>query len=392
MRILVATDSWFPDARGGSGRVATETSRRLAARGHDVTVLAPRRGGLPAVEVDGRLTLLRRLHRSLLPQTVADTVSARRESARLTGPFDLLVAHQVTVATGLSRALEDVPLVLVYHASAVREALLREQNRSSRARGWGDRAVAVALRRFERIATRRAGRVVVLSEYSRSLVTRDHPSAGDRVRVVRGGVDTQKFTPLPGKREARAAIGVDEAATLLVSIRRLERHLGLEAVVRAFGRVAPKQNLQLAIVGDGSLAPRLRELAGELRLLDRVRLVGVPADGELPHWYRAADLFVLPPAPHEGFGMATLEALSSGTPVVAAPVGANPELLSPVEPRLLARSASPEDIAAAITGALGLIGQDLCRRCRDYAEERFDWDRVIQDWEDELLDAAGIVE
>ena len=109
----------------------------------------------------------------------------------------------------------------------------------------------------------------------------------------------------------------------------------------------------------------------------------------LREWYRAADLFVLPPAPHEGFGMATLEALASGTPVVAAPVGANPELLAPLDPRLLARSAGPDDLAAAITGALDFTGPELRDRARQYASARFDWDHVIGDWENALVRAAA---
>ena len=77
-KLLVATEQWFPDYIGGSARVATETSRFLAARGHDVTVLAPRIPGLPAEEhVDG-LTLLRTIKRTFLPQTYTDPIAVRR--------------------------------------------------------------------------------------------------------------------------------------------------------------------------------------------------------------------------------------------------------------------------------------------------------------------------
>ena len=386
MRILVATDRWFPDVSGGSGRVAAETSRRLAARGHEVTVLAPAAKGIPTAETEDGLTVLRHLARGLVPQSLSDTVSARRWGRRLAGPFDLLLAHQVTVAAGLKAALPRVPLALVYHASTVREARLRSDGREAVLRRWSERANAMVLGRLERTATDRADRVLVLSDYSRSLVVGDHPALKGRVTVVRGGVDTETFSP--GEGTARATLGIPQDETLIVSIRRLERQLGLETLLRAFARAAACKNIRLAIVGDGSFGPRLRDLASEFGVSDRVRFVGAPDQATLREWYRAADLFVLAPAPHEGFGLATLEALASGTPVVAAPVGANEELLAPLEPRLVARSANPDDLATAILSALDLEGPDLRHRCRSYAVSRFAWDRVIEAWEGALT-AAG---
>ena len=122
---------------------------------------------------------------------------------------------------------------------------------------------------------------------------------------------------------------------------------------------------------------------------ENVSFVGAPSQTVLRKWYRAADLFVLSPAPHEGFGLATLEALASGTPTVAAPVGASPELLAPLEPRLLARSADAGDLAAAISEALHFTGPELRDRARQYASTRFDWEHVIGDWENALLRAAA---
>jgi glycosyltransferase involved in cell wall biosynthesis len=242
------------------------------------------------------------------------------------------------------------------------------------------------LSRLERAAVRRARRIVVLSDYSRSLVCDDHPSACERVRVARGGVDTELFSPGSGQDAARAALGIPGDRALLFAVRRLEPQLGVEALVEAFHRLPPRTHLVVA--GEGKLAPRLHELASDLGVGDRVRLVGAQGEDGMRLWYRAADLFVLPPAPHEGFGMATLEALASGTPAVAAPVGANPEVLGPLEPRLLARSARPGDMAAAIGESLELTGPSLRERCRDYAVGRFAWQRVIGVWEDALAEAA----
>jgi glycosyltransferase involved in cell wall biosynthesis len=388
MRILIATDSWFPDVRGGSARVAAETARRLSARGHEATALAPARQSTPVVDTAEGFTVLRRLPRSALPNTLSDTLSAWRWARRLNGAFDVLLGHQPTVSTGLGVARGDVPLVLVYHASAVRENLLRAEGLPLGPSQVSSRAQAAFLASLENVGMRRARRVLVLSKYSRSLVIRDHPEVAERIIVVSGGVDVEKFSPAPGRGIARATLGVREDETLLVSMRRLEPQLGLETVLHAFHRLAPVKKTRFVVVGEGSLAPRLLTLAAELGLSGQVQVVRSHSEEELGRWYRAADLFVLPPAQHEGFGLATIEALASGTPAVAASVGASPEILAPLDPRFLARSADPGDLASAMAGVLELAGPELRQRCREYATSRFAWDRVIQAWESALLDAV----
>jgi glycosyltransferase involved in cell wall biosynthesis len=93
---------------------------------------------------------------------------------------------------------------------------------------------------------------------------------------------------------------------------------------------------------------------------------------------------VLPTVAYEGFGMVTVEALASGTPVVGTPVGATPELLEPLDPRLVARGSDPDSLAVAIRDALTFIDDDFRARCRKYALARFDWDQVTGAWEEAL--------
>jgi glycosyltransferase involved in cell wall biosynthesis len=120
-----------------------------------------------------------------------------------------------------------------------------------------------------------------------------------------------------------------------------------------------------------------------------VSFPGRVSENDLRDWYRAADVFVLPTIAYEGFGMVTVEALASGTPVVGTPVGATPELLEPLEPRLVAGGDDPPSLAAAIGDALGLADADFRSRCRDYAVRRFDWDGVMVGWEETLFNAVA---
>ena len=382
MRILVASDQWFPDRPGGSARVAAESARALAGRGHEVTALAPRSPEAPPETREGSLTVLRTLARGPLPQTLTDVTQTRKRARRLRGAaFDVMLAHQSTTAVGLRVSGVKAPLAFLYHAPAPRELRFLRHRLPRGPRRVATYALEPPLVVFERIAVRHAERVLILSEFSRSLLRADHPRIAAQALRLPVGVRTDVFSPGDGQLAARARLGLDAAIPLLLSVRRLEPRMGLESLLHAFGGLLRERPLALTIVGSGSLDTKLRRLATALGLDGHVHFAGRVADAALPDWYRAADLFVLPTIAYEGFGMVTAEALASGTPVVGTPVGATPELLLPLEPRLVAGGSEPDSLADAITGALSLTGPDLRRRCREYACARFDWENAIEAWE-----------
>jgi glycosyltransferase involved in cell wall biosynthesis len=381
VRILVASGTWYPE-RNGVARVATEVGQRLADRGHEVTALVPAAAEGATEEHDGSLTVHRVIRRGFLPLTLKDALESARHSRGL-GSFDVVVAHGATAAVGLAGARLGAPLVLVYHASLPREL------RFMRTRlPWGrERAVAYLngpIATFgERAAVKRCRMVLILSEFSRSLLLADHPDQSSRIRKVPAGVDTSSFAPGTGQYAARERLGLDPQRRLLVTIRRAEPRMGIDQLLRAVRKLNSKQ-VDLAVVGGGPLTDELRRLSVTLGISERARFAGRVPEQELPDWYRAADLFVLPTVAYEGFGMATLEALASGAPVVGTPVGATPELLEPLDPRLVAGGSDPDSLAAAIRSALDFADDDFRARCRRYALARFDWDQVIGAWEDAL--------
>ena len=86
--------------------------------------------------------------------------------------------------------------------------------------------------------------------------------------------------------------------------------------------------------------------------------------------------------------MATVEALASGTPVVGTAIGATPELLAPLDPRLVAQTADPEALAATIAEALDFATtEDFAARCRAQTEERFGLANAVAAWETALEEA-----
>jgi glycosyltransferase involved in cell wall biosynthesis len=388
VRILVAIDQWFPDRQAGPARLAAACAAGLAARGHDVTVLAPENGSIGESREAG-VVVRRVLARNVLPQTLTDPVETWRHARDFPDDgFDVLLAHESTTAVGLRSRAKKTPLVLMFHASAAREQrFLRSQLRPG-LRKLSTYALAPPLALLERHAVAASERILVLSDFSRSLLLEDHAVDSGRSSTVPGLVDTELFTPGAGKAAARRSLGLEVDGPVLLTVRRLEPRMGIDRLLRALPLLG-RDDVTLVVAGTGSVAKDLTRLAAELGVADRVLFVGrVADDARLADWYRAADLFVLPTTAYEGFGMATVEALASGTPVVGTAIGATPELLAPLDPRLIAPSADPEALATSIAEALEFATtEDFAARCRAQTEERFGLANAVAAWEQALEEA-----
>src|SRR5438105_14076750 len=112
--------------------------------------------------------------------------------------------------------------------------------------------------------------------------------------------------------------------------------MGLDILVEAWAIVVrAHQDAVLALVGDGESRGSLERMALQLGLSDNIRFLGKVDDRELVHWYRAADVSVIPSVALEGFGLVILESLACGTPVIGTDVGGIPEALRPLAPTLI---------------------------------------------------------
>src|SRR6185436_4243444 len=139
----------------------------------------------------------------------------------------------------------------------------------------------------------------------------------------------------------------------VVTLRNLEPRMGLIELLRAMPAVrAAQPDVRLVVAGTGPLAPALQAETAALGLASTVRFTGFVPEGDLPAFYGAADLFVLPTQALEGFGLVTLESLACGTPVAGTPIGATPELLEPLDRALVFDGASSESIARGLIRVL----------------------------------------
>ena len=147
----------------------------------------------------------------------------------------------------------------------------------------------------------------------------------ERVYVVAPGIDLATFQPLD-RGEARLKIGYGPGR-LLLFVGRLERLKGVEVAIRALALLLDREHEDLRLLvlgedsrdGDESEMERLKAVATSLNVRDRVDFLGSVAHHELPYFYAAADVLVMP-SYSESFGLVALEAQACGRPVVASGV------------------------------------------------------------------------
>lgn len=401
LHILVVIDNFHP-LIGGAEHAAMESARALVQRGHRVDVLTMRkRPEWPLYEEIAGIRVFRFAER--IPPRPLGRILYERANANAAKRFlnrelaqevyHLILLHPIAAAHGVlgSRAAERAVVVYCFHAplgaehlEAARAQYLQHGSASPGRVPLWERWVAHRRAAQQRAAIERADAVTCPSLYSRDLLVEAVPRLGGKpVAVVPWGVDSERFRPAEDRQAVRARLGWRTEDIVLLTVRRLVPRMGIGELIHAFGIAAAQQpRLRLVIGGDGPLRPKLQEVARAFG--DRVEFTGIVPPEELPSYLQAADLFVLPSLALEAFGLVTLEALACGTPVLATRRCASPEILAPLDERLLIPGTDPQAIADAILGSgLQLAADEGFRtRCRAYATANYSWDRTAAAFED----------
>jgi D-inositol-3-phosphate glycosyltransferase len=179
-----------------------------------------------------------------------------------------------------------------------------------------------------------------------------------RVEVVVPGVDHEMFSP-GDKLKARAELGIDGDAPMLLFVGRIQRLKGVDIAIEALAQLAPP--VHLVVVGgpsgdDGEdEMRRLKTLVRACSLDGRVRFVAPQPHDHLSTYYRAADACLVP-SRSESFGLVALEAAACGTPVVASAVGGLRTLVDDGRTGFLVEAGEATHLATAVGQLLGSPG------------------------------------
>lgn len=309
--IALVTHRYAP-AIGGVERVVERLARGLARRGIAVEVITtdPTRQ-LPMVEQRDDV-LVRRFPTLANDSTyyVAPRLAAwlKCNAAR----FALIHAHSYHTALAPQAALAasgaGIPLLLspYYH-------------------GGGHTPLRQALHLPYRVAghwmVRQARRLIYISQAERALFEQ-HFGPGRAHLVAPCGVEAEQI------RAARPH-ALPEGRKIILAVGRLEAYKQTDQLVAALPLLPPQY--ELVVIGNGPLRPRLEQLAAELGVAERLRLLDHVPQPELQSWYRSADVFASL-SRHESFGMTLLEGAAAGAAIVASDIPAHREVAGYVAP------------------------------------------------------------
>ena len=223
-----------------------------------------------------------------------------------------------------------------------------------------------------------ARRIVAFSPHERDAMVRLYDADAKRIELVPCGVDLSLFRPLD-QSEARERLGLNGQKVLLC-VSRLEPLKGLELLLHTAAQLETGQEVRVLVVGadagKNSEIDRLRRLAQELQVDGVLDFAGRVDQKDLPYYYNAADVCVVP-SYYESFGLAALESMACGTPVVASRVGGLSTIIQHGHTGYLKSWRCPEAFANSLEMILSSNGlqRSMGLAARRQAEG-MGWDRV----------------
>lgn len=388
-RICLATSSFPRWAGDPTAPYLLQLARDMMARGWQVDVLAPHAVGLQTYEILSGVPVTRFRYawpgsRQTLCYGGGALVNLRRQPAdwlkvpalaicqwlalrRLVrnGPCHVVHAHWV-LPQGLVAiaAGGGVPVVISVHGSDVF---------GLRGRLWTW---------LKRLALCGAAAVTVNSSATEAAVRAIAPNVPVLKRIPMG-VAVAEPAPARARQDTRRELRLDDGPVLLF-VGRLVAQKGVADLLQAMAILAGDESAASAvIVGDGPERPRLEAQAAALRIDRRVRFVGLVDPARVPEYLAAADIFVAPSKAiseggAEGQGLAVIEAMLAGVPVIASRSGGLVDAVRSEETGLLVDEGDPAQIAAAAARLLRDrdLAQRLARQARAMAVDTYAAERT----------------
>jgi len=381
---------------GGQGVYTRHLSKALVELGHHVEVLS----GQPYPVLDDRVPLtelpsldvfndhypgrfpayweiktredlleLAQFSTGTFPEPLAFSFRALRHLRPRAGEFDLVHDNQC-LGYGILRLERRIPTIVTLHHPITKDRQLEMDHAPTRRKRFSVGRWYSFVKMQGRVAARMP-RIVVVSENSIRDIHTDMGVPYDRMRLVPVGVDPDLFRPRPEVTRIPGRLITTASADVAIK--------GLSYLLEAMAKLRTERDVSLTIIGrpkDGKSMDLIRSLG----LLPDVHFVSGVPDERIVELYAEAELAVVPSL-YEGFSLPAIEAMVTGTALVATDGGALPEVTgADADTVLSCRAGDVDDLAAAIRR--GLDDADLRARVgaagRQRVLERWTWRRCAE--------------
>ena len=310
------------ETAGGMNVYINQVARELGSNGHSVDVFTRSHSSdVPEIEEIGPCSRVIHIDSGLHDAPKSElydyvgqfTEGVKRFQNTTKTTYDLIYSHYwLSGISGIVLAEDwDVPHIAMFHTTARMKMSARIGEREPAHRGIVEGDIMEA-----------ADAIVVATAHERREMSHLYGISQSKVQVITPGVDVGLFRPTD-RAKARRALGFGKE-NIILSVGRIEPLKGIDIILGAMALLDRIGDTRLVVVG-GHLQhdPALKQLqatAQDLGLRDIVTFVGAVPQVELPLYYNAANIFVMP-SYFESFGLVALEAMACGLPVIATRVG-----------------------------------------------------------------------
>lgn len=356
LRILIGADTFPPDVNGAA-RFTSRLSAGLTQRGHELHIMAPAQSskhGAFTEQHDGADITVHRLYSwRWFPHPWLRFVLPWRSQAHARRVLDLVkpdVVHiqsHIVIGRGLTRqaAKRGIRVVATNHfmpENLIEHTLIPRFLRKLAVRiAWNDAAKTYRLVESVTTPTRRAADFLE----SETDITDVH--------AISCGLNASEYTASPTRPKDNRVVFVGRVTA--------EKHI--DVLVRAVAKIDPALNVKLDIIGGGELEAHLAKLAEQLGIGANTTLTGFVSDEELRAGLTRATVFSIPSVA-ELQSIATMEAMASGLPVVAANAMALPHLVHDGENGYLFEPGNSDDLAEKLTRVFTASDEEYLRMKR----------------------------
>ena len=384
---------------GGGVRLMLELGLGLQARGHRVTVACH------DYLAEGEFSYATdQLEIRSVRQGVSELPSGRVELARHFWRDMPKVARLVPTDAHVVNAHEwlalrpgriagrrlSIPLVWTRNDEAPWERVVIPEHTLIGGQGRVERTARAAVSWPDLLDARHAAAIVVLSELQVEMVRRSYRKGATVIGV---GPPGHFFEP-PDRSAARSRLGIPDDVFLVMGSGILVPHRRFEDLLQAVALLRDDPSIRVLIVGSDHAEPeyadRLSAMVEELGLSDRVEMSRRPvSDAEMHDAYAAADVFTIL-SQRYAWGLAPLEAIASGTPVILTPGAGVYDVLAGRPGVQVVPAEDPRAIAEAIRGARSDGAQEGLEETRAWLRNEFAFSRYVDRMEEIYSQVAGL--
>jgi len=371
MNILHVTDVYARQP-GGVPTFIRDLVRATPEKNHSVLTFSYEASAPNEEKIEGVRVIYAPIKKGLKPFYLSGQKNMKERINKLkrTHHIDVLHIHMPFSGLAVASQLVSMPILYTFHGS------------------WGDEYAYEAkgikrstgiyklerryMRRIERRALEYASTIVTLSDYMRNEVAKYNISPPHSYDKIPGAIDLNEFHVISNEErsELKQRYNMSPEKLNIFLLRRLVKRVGIGAFIQTLAIIkSQRRDFHVYIGGKGPERERLEKLVSEEDLRSYVTFLGFISDEDRVIYYNSADVTVMPSRTMEGFGLATLESMACGTPVIGFPTGANTELIGSFNDSFLSSEATPKSLAENMLKNWNLLKSGSMReQSRSYAE------------------------